>query len=97
LSEDFLHYKHDPQDAGSLSSSLINSIVEDRLGNLWIGTQRGLNKLDRTTGRFSRFLHDPMDPHSLGHDDVIAPESPLCPARGLSRSLPLSVWADHSG
>ena len=30
----------------------------------------GLNKLDRNTGRFSRILHDPANPHSLGHDYV---------------------------
>ena len=46
------------------------SIFEDRQGNLWVGTVKGLNKLDRNTGRFSRFLHDPANPHSLGHDYV---------------------------
>ena len=46
------------------------SIFEDRQGNLWVGTVKGLNKLDRNTGKFSRFLHDPANPHSLGHDYV---------------------------
>jgi hypothetical protein len=30
----------------------------------------GLNKLDRSTGSFSVFLHDSRNPHSLGHDYV---------------------------
>jgi two-component system sensor histidine kinase ChiS len=28
--------------------------------------------LDRTTGKFSHYRHDPADPHSLSHDDVTA-------------------------
>ncbi len=59
-----------PRIAASLSNNNITSILEDRLGNLWIGTAAGLNKLDRATGRFLRFLHDPANPRSLGHDYV---------------------------
>ena len=54
----------------SLSGNSFTSIFEDRQGNLWVGTVAGLNKLERNTGRFSRFLHDPANPHSLGHDYV---------------------------
>ncbi len=54
------------------------SIFEDRLGNLWIGIltatltgPRGvLDKMDRTTGRSSRFQHDPANPHSLAGNNV---------------------------
>ena len=53
-----------------MSSNNITSILEDRLGNLWVGTRVGPDKLDRATGRFSRFLHDPANPRSLGHDYV---------------------------
>ena len=59
---------HNPQDSGSLSANLVFHIFEDRLGNLWAGTVGGgLNRLDRSTGRFSRF-HDPNNPHSPGDD-----------------------------
>ena len=30
----------------------------------------GLNELDRASGRFQRFLHDPENPHSIGHNYV---------------------------
>uniref|UniRef100_Q01X79 histidine kinase n=1 Tax=Solibacter usitatus (strain Ellin6076) TaxID=234267 RepID=Q01X79_SOLUE len=52
----FAHYQHNKQDAGSLSSNEAVDIFEDRSGNLWVGTiGGGLNILDRSTGRFTRF------------------------------------------
>ena len=56
------------EDGGSLSSDEVVHISEDRLGNLWVGTVGGgLNKLERSTGRFSRF-YDPDNPRSPGDD-----------------------------
>ena len=66
----FVRYYTAGRDAGYLSSNNITSILEDRLGNLWLGTRVGLVKLDRATGRFSRFLHDPANPRSLVSDYV---------------------------
>ena len=44
----FVHYVHNPQDAGSLSSNFVAHIFEDRLGSLWVGTVGGgLNRLDQ--------------------------------------------------
>jgi ligand-binding sensor domain-containing protein len=39
---------------------------------LWIGTWGGLNKLDRTTGRFTRYLQDPDDPYSVSNNMIIS-------------------------
>jgi ligand-binding sensor domain-containing protein len=56
---------------GELSSTWIISIVEDRSGYLWFGTVgAGLNRLDRRTGKFKVYRHEPADPHSLSHDTV---------------------------
>ncbi|HVP00234.1 MAG TPA: two-component regulator propeller domain-containing protein [Bryobacteraceae bacterium] len=56
---------------GELSSTWIISIAEDRSGNLWFGTVgAGLNRLDRRTGKFKVYRHNPDDPHSLSHDTV---------------------------
>jgi signal transduction histidine kinase/ligand-binding sensor domain-containing protein/ActR/RegA family two-component response regulator len=73
----FVHYRHNPQDAGSLSNDTVLSLFEDRRGNLWVGTslglnKLGLNKLDRATGRFLRFLPGPRKPHGYGYDAVAA-------------------------
>ena len=51
----FVHYRHDPHDNGSLSDDLIVNLHQDRNGALWIGTTGGLNKYDRSTGKFKSY------------------------------------------
>ncbi len=73
----FKHYKHDPQNPQSISSDTVASfhlqtIREDRAGKLWIGTQNGLNVLDKATGTFKHYFHDSNDPNSLSHDNISA-------------------------
>ncbi|MGB6691230.1 MAG: two-component regulator propeller domain-containing protein [Terracidiphilus sp.] len=47
------------------------SIHEDASGNLWAGTyEHGLLRLDRRTGKFQTYRHNPADPYSLSNDDV---------------------------
>lgn len=46
-----------------LSQSSANTITEDRLGYIWIGTQDGLNRYDGV--RFDKLLHSPSDPEGL--------------------------------
>ena len=43
----FVVYKHDHQDADSLSDNFVQSVQEDRSGALWVGTHnRGLDRFD---------------------------------------------------
>ena len=49
--------------ADGLSQSSINSMVQDRKGFLWFGTQNGLNKYDGYT--FTVYHHDPDDSTSI--------------------------------
>lgn len=51
-------YRNHPKDSTSISSSFINVILEDHLGELWIGTGNGLNRYDRQTEGFERFYAD---------------------------------------
>jgi signal transduction histidine kinase/CheY-like chemotaxis protein/ligand-binding sensor domain-containing protein len=39
-------FKNDPKNSKSISDNLISTIYEDRKGNLWVGTQAGLNMLN---------------------------------------------------
>jgi ligand-binding sensor domain-containing protein/signal transduction histidine kinase len=74
----FTIYKHDPLDASSLSDNQILSICENPAApnTLWIGTfSGGLNKFDRDTGQFTRFINDPQNPHSLSDNRVNAVHS----------------------
>lgn len=51
---EFRQYKHNAQNAKTLSNSSINAIVEDRNSNLWIATADGLNVLNKKTEIISR-------------------------------------------
>jgi ligand-binding sensor domain-containing protein/signal transduction histidine kinase len=80
----FIHYRHAVNDPASLSFNEVRVIYEDHQGTLWIGTgspypgsgwspdDGGLNKMDAKTGKFTRYLHHPGDPHSLINNKVAA-------------------------
>ncbi|MES2004732.1 MAG: two-component regulator propeller domain-containing protein [Bacteroidota bacterium] len=49
-------YQNNPSDSNSLSNNNVRCVYEDTKGNLWIGTYgSGLNTLNRTTGKFTRY------------------------------------------
>jgi ligand-binding sensor domain-containing protein len=53
--EQFTHYRHDPDDPNTLSSDNVAALYQDRQGILWIGTDGGgLNSFDPTTETFTR-------------------------------------------
>ena len=73
----FTRYEHDPNDPSSLSHDQVRVLYEDKSGTIWAGTGTtwygegpigelgGLNKFNRVTGKFIRYLHDPKDSNSL--------------------------------
>ena len=58
----------------ALSDDHVEAICPDDSGSIWIGTNRGLNRLHRDTGRIDWFKHDPAIPNSLPNDRVWALE-----------------------
>jgi PAS domain S-box-containing protein len=57
--------------AGQAVSTDVIAIREDYSGNLWAGTyNHGLLRLDRRTGKFRTYLHNPADPYSLSNNIV---------------------------
>jgi len=78
--ENFTSFRHNPNDPASISDNTVIALYEDSHGEFWIGTgtsfiqQRtgGLNKLDRATGKFTRYLHNDNDPASLLDDRISA-------------------------
>lgn len=67
--EQYTHYKNDPNNPNSLRSNLVYSLLIDRTGDLWVGTgEGGLNKFDPESGQFLSYRHDPDDPTSLSND-----------------------------
>jgi ligand-binding sensor domain-containing protein/anti-sigma regulatory factor (Ser/Thr protein kinase) len=77
----FTRYQQNPTDATTLSCNRVQVVYKDHQGTIWIGTgspknfyssneQGGLNRLDRKTGKFTRYLHDPKDSLSLINDRI---------------------------
>lgn len=81
----FIHYSHNAGDPSSISCNEVAAIYEDKQGTIWAGTgsafrdpnasyngQGGLNKLNKQTGKFIRYVHDEKDPHGLIDNRVSA-------------------------
>jgi ligand-binding sensor domain-containing protein len=73
----FKRYQHDVRNSHSISTNnlatwLGKSIQEDPEGNLWIGTDNGLNKLNAERSAFTSYLHNPDDAYSLSTNTVIS-------------------------
>jgi PAS domain S-box-containing protein len=57
--------------AGPAASTDVITILEDPSGDIWAGTyNHGLLRLDRRTGKFQTYRHNPADPSSLSNDVV---------------------------
>jgi signal transduction histidine kinase/ligand-binding sensor domain-containing protein len=67
-------------DPDRLSGTIVNTIMQDRAGAVWLGTgprgfseaAAGLDRYDPATGTFAHYRHDPGDPASLGGGDIRA-------------------------
>jgi diguanylate cyclase (GGDEF)-like protein len=66
-------YPANPADPASRSVNGTTTIVEDRRGRVWMGSDwsgGGLDLLDPATGKFRNFVHDAANPASLADDSV---------------------------
>jgi len=63
VSGDWHHYEHDPENISSLNGNFVETIHQDSAGDIWIGTNNGLNKFDNETKSFSHYLVPDGLPH----------------------------------
>jgi len=77
----FTFYANKGNDTSSLSYNVVRSLYEDKAGVLWVGTgiafdtktkRGGLNRFNKETGTFTRYMHDPNNPQSLISNKVRA-------------------------
>ncbi|PCK08831.1 MAG: hypothetical protein COA42_07005 [Alteromonadaceae bacterium] len=67
----FRNYRHDPHEINSsLSHTDVLSVIEDEHENLWIGTSKGLNYLDRDTGKITHYFFEEHSSNSLSSNAV---------------------------
>ena len=50
--ETFQHYTHGLGNPDGMESNFVSEIIEDKEGNIWLGTQQGVLRLDVKTGKF---------------------------------------------
>ncbi len=50
------NFQNDPQDTNSISGNAVYRIIRDRNNQLWVGTRRGIDRFDESTGRFKRYM-----------------------------------------
>jgi streptogramin lyase len=77
----FTRYSANRSDPHAISSDIVGHIIEDSDGILWVGTARGLNRFDPSSGRFSAYLPEPRKPDDMRN--VI---------RAMQRDIKGDIW-----
>lgn len=68
---DFVAYRHDPEDPGSLGPGPVEDVIEDSRKTIWVATGNGgLSRLDPGAKEFRHYRHRPGEPDSLGSNNV---------------------------
>jgi ligand-binding sensor domain-containing protein/serine phosphatase RsbU (regulator of sigma subunit) len=67
-------FKNEIYNDFSLSNNYVRVIFEDRIGNIWIGTEDGLNLYDNTPNseKFVRYMHQIENPNSISNDEILS-------------------------
>ncbi len=68
----FIKYQTDKFNPTSLSDDHVFSIHEDQSGVLWIGTTRGLNKVQRKQEQFVHIKNHPQNSNSLSENNILS-------------------------
>jgi signal transduction histidine kinase/CheY-like chemotaxis protein/ligand-binding sensor domain-containing protein len=67
-----IRYQHDPENDSTISGSETLAMLQDQDGNIWIGTDNGLDLLDPETNTFTHYRHKPDDNSSISHSKVFS-------------------------
>jgi len=78
-----------------LSQNSVSSIVQDREGFIWFGTEDGLNRYDG--GQFEVFRPDPSDPASLSDSYIICMAEDAEGTLWIGTSAGLNVYDKRTG
>ncbi|GAB3280475.1 hybrid sensor histidine kinase/response regulator transcription factor [Larkinella harenae] len=61
-------FRHQPQQAASISSDSVYNVSEGADGTIWLATAKGLNQFEEATRSFKHLRHQPGNPQSLPED-----------------------------
>ena len=65
-------YMHDENDPTSISNDEVLSILEDKKGRIWVGTEDGLNLFNSKTKKFIRYKADPTQEGKLKAKSILS-------------------------
>ncbi|WP_082326434.1 hybrid sensor histidine kinase/response regulator transcription factor [Sunxiuqinia dokdonensis] len=89
--QEVLHYRHNENDKFALSDDRVRCFLEDRQGNMWVGTSNGLNFVagQYVTADNLKFrqIERTNDPLGLSYNDVI----------GVSQDSDGTIWVGTYG
>jgi PAS domain S-box-containing protein len=68
--ETIRHFAVNPGDPGSLPSGTIHALAQDPDGSIWVGTERGLCRLEPISGKITRYSVPQSGFTGLGHDFI---------------------------
>lgn len=57
--EEFQFYPYDENNPNSISNNYVRSVLGDSQGQIWIGTENGVNKFDPKSKKFERVFYQP--------------------------------------
>lgn len=57
-------------DNSVLTSGTVRAIAEDARGNIWLGTERGINIIDPDTGKVTKVMQDLVNPTKLNDNAI---------------------------
>ena len=86
----FTNYQYSPGSKRHITSNMVTGITEDALGNVWVSSEGGLNRI-KPDGTVTHYQHDPKDPTSLQSPWLLNVFSDnygqiwICGSNGLSR------------
>lgn len=66
----FVRYINDERDIASLSDNLVYFTQVDSRGDIWIGTNRGLNRFSEVDGKFARYTYNKKDRTGISSNTV---------------------------
>jgi len=68
---EFKIFRNEAKDNTTIGNNYVQDIIEDKEGNIWAATiGGGLNKFDRNTNRFHRYLHSEKNKSSISSNFV---------------------------
>lgn len=92
-----VRFRHNDNEATSLSDDFIGSICEDSAGILWVGTSNGLNKLDALSQRFPVYYRSPQSLPELANNSISAFCEDSDGALWIGSDEGINVWQRRTG